>query len=165
MRFPSEYEQNLHKLGNIIESKVQFGWSPWQEQWESSKFAFILNFISKTNNLNDTTNIKLYPGIGLGIKASVPLFNEKRPKEEFGRSTGIYHSYIAYDPFWEVYNTGWRMVNEFRIDVFKIANKTITFSLNGKIDGPIGFKGPSDIRFSLSAATNVSTISNFIGGN
>jgi hypothetical protein len=161
MRFPQDQEQNPLQIGDIVESKLQIGWSPWQEQWEANKFSFIGNIFSKTNNLKDSSDIKFYPGIGLGCRISVPSFNEKRPKEEYGRSTGSLSLYLAWDYFWRPYDW-FRLVSEFRIDVFKIASNAIIFSLSGKLDGPIGLKGPTDLRFSVLSTVNVSTISGLL---
>ena len=163
MRFPTEFSQDsLASLGNIVESKIQLAWSPAQREWETSTFSFISCLLAKTNNLNDSSDIKLYPGFGLGINVKIPAFNEKRPKEEFGRSTGFFSLYYAYDSFWKGYED--RIVSDFRIDVFRILSNSITFSINGKLDASYKFEGPSDIRLSILGAINVSTISGIISG-
>lgn len=151
------------KIGNIVEGKIQIALSPFQEEWEPSTFSIISNLFAKSNSLNDTTFTKFFIGFGLGIRLSVPSFNEKRTPENFGRASGVLASYIAYDPFWGDNKLALRFVNEFRIDVLKLVSNSVTISLNGKFDMPIKERGPSDIRFSIMGSVSTSTLSGLKG--
>lgn len=162
MRLPASYDTSSKKeakIGNIVEGKVQIGFSPGEEEWEPSKFSFVGNIFMKTGNLNQTKDLNVHVGYGIGVRLSVPSFNEKRPAEEFSRSSGRLIMYTAYDPFWELGNR-FRFVSDFRIDILRFASDKVTISLNGKIDLPIGNLGPSDIRFTIMSSIPTTVIKN-----
>jgi len=160
IRLPAAYDtvqkKQIPHIGNIGEGDLQARFSPYPSEWQPPEFSFIADLFFKTRAFGQTDNIETLPGIGLGFRIAILSFNDKRPAKEFGRSAGVLDIMLAEDNFWEQHE---RFIANFRIDVLSIASNNITISVRGKIDCPIKFPGPSDIRFSILSSVDVSVLS------
>jgi hypothetical protein len=98
--------------------------------------------------------------LGVGVNIKVPAFNEKQSGKKFGASDGQLTIRLVNDSYWS--EARWRLVNDFRIDVFSLTSSSITISLYGKADIPLGNSSQSDLRLSVMSSVDVSTLTALI---
>jgi hypothetical protein len=154
--FDTVQKKNISEIAPIAEGELQLRFVPCGLEWKPSRFSFVGTLLFKTGPLNDTTDLRAYPGLGVGINISVPAFNEKQAGAKFGASSGHLTMQLVYDSYWP--GARWRLLNDFGVNIFSLVSNNVTISLHGKADIPLQRPSQADVRLSIMSEVEIAKL-------